>query len=821
MSPVPPSASAFCRHWLIILLAIGSVSAGIGVVRGSAATNDVSIKARLVVEQGKLRLSWENETLEPALVTFYSGDSHLAATFKTRVLGDVNSSLASLNSLLDWKPEIGAASEQPLRVQLTPDARAAADAFTGPLRDWLGRFAGSSGGTFVHWRPTQSAPAADSEAPADDEIVHDSFTSFLVLSATSLIGQISVSDLEDSNPLEGTPVRVRFHAAQPVLGVRIAGLEFASESAHDETERADFAAHRRERAVLEAELSQAASGLQLSWNDDLAVQRMMSVFRARGWWNGLAAAPAGSPPRAVSWLAFDDDQSHATVSPPHLAYFVFEPGADSDELVAAAAAQLLRPRERAAVEESLALQRRFPIAREAPRESQPLIRLLQRRDQRRVLDLFALSSYLGAKSSDGKTLRYPPLPVRDDWLAAHVAPISARDVLVRAEAVETNENRLVASRNRSRREFERGGIAIWISPLPAKKPDATPDTSTSKRDLGAWLSQQKIRLEAGVSLEDSEPVTVVARLSTIDRVALGQLSAEARFQKRLSGKIDWQPLVADAARPGFLPSTISLFSDSPPERLVDGRTISLVHEGALLSQRQPWISPDPTRDSERWFEFSAEAARVRDLTPLASPAQNEFSASVAAGFRNAPNVWDARAYRAFRVRATATTRGRNDFDTWMTFEAAGQIRVPRGPWSYFGSFDVRTVTGSPALDALPYLGGSEGVRGLRPYAAPARTRIVVRNELWTPVPFLARDVASDQTWFRSVYETVKPALFLDTGWAASLHEAAPTAPWFFGPGAGVRVLLGPAHLSFDYAYGLTRPAHLGGHRVSLGITARY
>ena len=826
MSPVLPSARALFHLWakiirpLLFTLALTSTAQ-----RATAASEGVSVPANFVVAHGKLQLAWKNSVPEPALVALHHSDAAIAATFKERVLADVNASLSVLNPMLDWKPELGATPDQPLRSQLPAADRSDAENFSGPLRDWLARFAGSSGGTFVHWRPTEPARTAENGEPAESETVHDSLTSFLVLSATSLIGQISVSDLEDNNPLEGAPVRVRFHAATPLAGVRIAGLEFAPETAHDDAERAEFAQHQRERAIVETELSHAAGGLQLSWNDDLAVQRMMNVFRARGWWNGFAAAQPGAP-RQVPWLTFDDDQTHAIVHPPHLAYLVFEPGADSDELVAATVTQLLRPREQAVIDEILALQRRFPAARDAPRESQPLIRIVQRREQRRVVDLFALGSFLGAKSADGKTLRSSPLPVREEWLAARFSAVEARSVVIVGEPAGTNENRLFSSRNRSRREFERGGIEIWISPRGVEKSDATADPARAadaaqKNGLGDWIKRQRLRLEAGVSLEDAEPATVIARVSTIDADALGQLGAELRFQKRLSGKIEWQPLATNTAAPGLLPSNVSLFSDTPPERPIDGHTVSFVHEGVRLSQRRAWTPRDSGRSSEGWFEFGAEAARVRDLTPLAQPAQDEFSVSAGAGFHDSPNVWDARAYRALRVKATATARGRDAFDSWILLEAAGQIRVPRGDWSYFGSFDARTVTGSPAPDALPYIGGSEGVRGVRPYAAPARTVIVVRNELWTPVPFLTRDIGSDQKWFRTVYQTVKPALFLDTGWASSLHDPSPTSPWFFGPGAGIRVLLGPAHLSLDYAYGLTHPARLGGHRLSLGITARY
>jgi len=788
----------------------------------AAPAETVAIPASLHVDRGRLQLQWANPSAEETLVQLY-GDADLAALFRERVLAEINATLAALRPIVDWRPPFGHEPEQHVGEWIKdPAERAVAAEFSGPLHDWLVRFARAERGRFVHWLPTSRDPAAAEETDSDADRSEnlEPLASFLPFATTSLIGHLHRGELEELSRFDGPVVRVHFHRPAPLLAVKIVGMDFPDSTARSDAERREFARYREERARLEAQLNRWSSRVQLAWNDDLAVQRMMAVFRAHGFWDGFARAPKGAP-RQVHWLSIDPaSPTEAAVHLPHLCFLIFEPGADDNCTLLAVAEKLLRPAEQEVVAQSLALWDKFPRFEDTPAAQKRLQAVIQRQqpEGRRFVDLFALSSYL-ASNTAGPRERYSPLPVRQEWLAARFAEIETLGKLVAAVPSATDENRPVPSRGRPRKAFERGGIDVWISPADAAP--ASDSTDESAPTLAAWLKRHKLRAEFGLSYQDSQPTTFIARLSTIDDVALGKLGFELRYQERFSGELEWKPLADSERDTKLLPSTVSIFRDASTPRKVDGREISLEHDGIRISKRHPLQGPTGLAVGRRALELSAQIAHVRDLTAASAPTENEFSASLGFTAGTSENPWDARNYAGLRLRATGIARGRSDVDFWTVLEAGGQLQKPAGDWSYFAGFDARTALGSPAPDALPWVGGTDGVRGIRPFAAPARTRIVVRQELWMPVPWLDRDVGSEQKWFGAVYETIKPALFFDAAWASSLHEAQPARPWFFSPGVGVRLLLGPAHLSVDYAYGFARPARLGRHRFSLGINARY
>lgn len=794
----------------------------------SAAAEPVAIRAKLKVEQGRLQLEWVNPSAEPELIRLYGDDIKLSGLFRERVLLEINDSLKAFNPLTRWKTPIGSDPEQMIGAQLpASETPKAADEFTGPLPAWLSRFAPGEGGRFYDWQPTQPTPPTEDNPDPTDEITESSTKQILTGATSSLIVKIQEDDLVDGGIADEKLVKVRFSVPVAVARVEIGGMDFPVETAGDEEERRQFSGFQNEKRIMEAELSAQASDMRLSWNDDLAVQRLMAVLRARGMWNRFAAGAPGAP-RAVHWLAFNETQDVATVYLPHLCYLVFEADADESEKVLKVAQVLLRPAEIEIVKQALQAADAGRTGRPTPEQAR-LRAIVFRSGARRVVDLFALASYLRDQRTNHRELGYSSLPVREEWLAGGRARIEEMGFIFSSGPAMTSDNRLVPSRGKKRKTFERGGIEVWISPRPkpADEPaagapaDATSAGAKKQPDADSWFKQQRLRAEFGVSVESSEPVTYKARLSTIDPVVLGQVGLELRYRDRLSGSLDWKPLTKDQQKADLLPSSVSIFTDTPAPREVDGREISLQRDGVRATKRRPWARQIPAGSPVRWMDFSAQIAKVRDLSVAAAPTANEVSASAGFSISAAPNPWDARASRAFRFGATVTGRGEGSLDFWGVLDASAQIRIPRGAWSYFGKFDARWTVGSPAPDALPYLGGIEGVRGMQPYAVPARGVVIVRNELWTPVPFIGRDFGSDQKWYRSAYEVVKPAVFVDVGWASGLHVTGPVRPWFVSPGIGLRLLLGPAHLNIDYAYGITRPTRLGGHHFSLGVTAHY
>lgn len=808
--------SSLCR-----LALLASVLAGSSLPAGATdEAASVAEPAQFRVEAGKLKLSWVDAEPTAALVAHYDGDAALARNARVLVRDEINGALDFLSPLADWRDVSLDDGDKRAREFMSPEAGAAARIFTGPLAEWAQQFIPQFRDDVLKWRPTRLAIPSDDEPGGEKTL--DPLPDMLTEATGGLLGKFFANEIVDYGASTGRPVAVHFFRPVPVERVAIAGMDFLSRTARTDADRALFPRWARERQTAAAELACATRGLQLAWNDDIAVQRLATVTRARGWWNGYATAPTSNP-RAVHWLSFADDGRTAVVHVPHLSYLVFEPGADSPETIRHTVRELLRPNEADEVLRALDWHTAGVASRELPAAQLHLYHVVHSQSGRTIVDLFSLASWLGTPNESGKKDYYPALPVRADWLEMRLARVRERNLIALASPATTTEDRLVPSKSRGRRDADRGGIEIWVSPRDQPPPAPRGAAPAPPARFKAWLDQLRLSVEAGASIDGTDRTEWIARAKSQDAIALGKLALEVRHDERWSAQLDWQPLAEAARKSDLLPSSLSVLHEEAPERAVAGAAFQLERDGLRAARRRA-LPPRFAGDvRERWNDFSAQLARVQDRRAAAAPTETEIGLGFATGARSAENPWDARDYRDWRVRLTGWARGEDgsDADAWAVAEFAAQWRVPRGGWSYYGSVDVRGVLGRARADALPWVGGNEGVRGVRLYRAPARFRAVWRNELWTPTWFVARDTGAAQSWFRTAYETLKPALFVDTAWAGGVRETAPTRPWFVSPGAGVRLILGPVHLSLDYAYGFTRPSELGGHRLVLGATARY
>lgn len=769
----------------------------------------VVLKVPYLVENGRLTLDATtglDPTAEAALLRLYDGDEKLTGIYRSRVLAEIKSSLERLNPLADWRLPM---SEQPVRSILPAPRVAEALSFSGGLGDWLGRFAGPDIGTFLQWTPTRPTRP---EEEGEEKPPEDPFDVLMTQSAASLIGKIP-QDLMQSPNRTNAVLRIRFGKPVPVTNLTVMGIQLAPADRLPPGWRSKHRSAEQEQKRLEQELQAAAGYIGLAWNDDLAVQRMMSVFRARGMWNKFAQTPAGQF-RTVHWLTFNPTNSQPQVHLPHLCHIIFEPGADQDKVVRDVARVLLDPEECRILAEAL------PLYGQPRTRNDRLKNVIKPRSADlgggRYIDLFALQSYVLSHTNTVAVALARPLPVKQAWLEPRLTRIEDLGWKVSDDPTMKDDNRLQNSRGRKRKSFERGGIDITVSPPRAAKQPATgaAGTNAPPNETKAWFQRLKYRAEIGVSAQDTQPIAWLARMSAADSESLGQFAVELRYQYRFSGSLDWKPSDSENK---LLPSTISAFTESSARRKVDGKDVELQRDGLRLQKGKVFDQ----LDGSKRYDVALQVARVRETQAPGSPTENEFTAPLGVSITSEPNLWDGREYYQARIRATPSVRGRSDADFWTLAEAAGQLRIPWGSGDYFASLDVRTSLGSTPTDALPYVGGVEGVRGVRPFGAPARTRIVLRNELWTQAPFISRDTGSDQLWFGRAYEMLRLAAFVDAAWAESLREGASTRPWFVSPGVGLRLLLGSAHLSLDYAYGFTRPASLGGNRISLGITTHF
>jgi hypothetical protein len=770
----------------------------------------VTVKAEYKVEKGKLQVEHlPDQTADDALAKLY-GKKSLAQAFKKHVLEEVNASLETLNPIAEWKaPLDGGRTKIDVTNLISVENLPASKSFSGPLRGWLTQFLVEPGnaGTFFQWYPTRPPTV---EEGSEKQIVEQEISVVLSSTAASLIAKMDQREVAETDYRTGT-LKLKFDKALPVKRVNIVGMDLPEQLSAKLTpsEKATFGEYQRQKEQFESELSVAATGLALAWNDDLAVQRMMIVLRARGMWNGFAQADKGSP-RAVHWLTLHTNSKaevEADVHLPHLCYIRFEPGATDNRVVLAVTKELLSPDECNVIQDSINIQG------STADEDQFLKNIVSPISKAfgggRFVDLYSLASYRGFRRTGCSGVRFPPFPVKESWLASRLDRIRDMGWYVSAEPTLKGENRLRDSGSAKRKANLNGGIDIRISP-PGDPNKASP-AATNGPSFKDWLLDTvKYRVEAGAGVQDTQPVDWFTRLSATHTETFGSLATEFRYQSRLSAKLDWQPPNSEDT---LLPSHVSAFTDSAARREVDGQDIEIERTGFRIGKRKSFDSPD----LERRVDAAIELAHVRDVADFV-PDADEFCAPWAFSLFSESNLWDTREYWSVRASATPAVRWRSDTDFWCLAGASGQIRRPYGLWDYFGSFDVRWAAGAAPPDALPYVGGVDGVRGVRPYGVPARARLVVRNELWVQVPFRGRSVGRDQHWYGLAYETLRLAGFVDVGWASGIRERDPTDPWFVSPGAGVRLILMPrTHLNLDYAYGLCRPSSLGGHRFSLGL----
>lgn len=819
------------RHVLGCLLALlFSALDGAGVSQPP-----VVVSAEYKVKDGKLWVEPKtDQSTDQDLISLY-GTKDLANAFKAQVFQEVKASLDVLNPIVDWKA-VTNADGTPIDMTklISSEDLPRAKAFSGSLKDWLTQFLtdGNDAGTFFSWRPTRLSRI---EEDSDKEVIEEAVSVVLSRSAANLIARISETEVAETDYRRGI-LKLRFSEARPVTKVTIAGMDWPNELSA--VESADYG---QQKQSFQNELFAVSHDIGLAWNDDLAVQRMMIVLRARGLWNGFAQAEPGSPPRAIHWLSFvtnSEGQAEVEVHVPHLAYLIFQPAppgmsarfaATNDSVIVAVARELLSDKQRNVLEESLAAQN------EPNGKKMFLKRIVKTREDllpgARFIDLFALNSFLGKQmagkidpitreETEKKAVRVPPIPVKESWLAPRLERIRDSGWYVAAEPSPKAENRIDESSNAKRNSNLSGGIDIWISPpRPTDATDTVTTTNQTAPDTNVpsfkdWLlNTVKYRIEAGARLEDGQPIDWSTRFSATHTATFGSFDSELRYQYRLSARLDWE---LPNSKDTLLPSYISAFTDSAARRKVDGQEIEIQRQGIRISKQKSFDNLDwmPRLDA------AVELAKVHDIAD-SQPDADELHLPLALSLFSEPNLWDAREYLNLRLSAVPSVRWQSDSDFWVLTGAAARIRRPHGYWDYVCSLDARWAIGDAPPDALPWVGGIEGVRGVRPYGAPARGRVVMRNELWLQVPLFARNTGSDQHWYALAYENLRVAGFIDAAWASEIHESVPTDPWFFSPGVGVRLMLTrTTYLSFDYAYGICRPSNLGGHRFSLGIAAQ-
>jgi hypothetical protein len=803
--------------FLMILMALS------GVGRAHAAAGqvpEVMVRAICQVSHGKLQAQyWTDQATNDRLIQLY-GDPQLAAAFTNHVLREINASLASLNPLVKWHNDDGQTQARDLLVR--EKISEAAD-FTGPLADWLETYLTNRAvaGKFFLWHPTRPAKLEEESAGSSDVKMAD-LGQVLNENTSSLIAHIRQDEVRGADYRNGI-IRIWFKRASPVEDVKLAGMDWP-----EALGKFKPGGYDEQKSLFETELkhSIASGGPAMAWNEDVGVQRLMTVLRARGLWEGISQDGMLTRRGAVYWLTFSADGREASVHLPHLSHIIFQGAADTDPVIRKVTRELLSADEYRLVCDS--------ILENANRGSNCFLKgILSSRNpevaQGRFVDLFALASYRARIA--GETgwvtngacitvtnrpgISFPPAPVKQAWLEPRLQRIRDMGWIASASATLQDENRLVDSHNRRRQELLHGGMDLIISPPRPKTTNAPANasvTATNSSTFEHWLTRKvHYRVEAGARWEDGEKIDWIARLSASHQETFGSLDTEFRYQNRLSAKVTWKPAEAESAA---LPSFLSVFTDTGTKRKVDGQEIEPERNGISAGKQVRLGDPN-------WnpvLNGAVELAHVKDKAGYV-PSADEVRLPLAFSLYSEPDIWDAREHWYFRLSATPAARWGSATDFFTTLGLSGQARIPRGSHDFVSRVEIRSAAGPTPADALPYLGGTEGVRGVRPYSVPADRCIIARNELWWQVPFIDRSVSSDQHWYALAYENFRIASFVDAGWASGIHEIRPTGPWFVSPGIGLRLVVARnTYVTFDYAYGICRPTDLGGHRFSIGIT---
>lgn len=786
-----------------------------------AASNHVRMVAVYEVAKGKLHVRYEdNQTAFEQLVKMY-GDSRLASAFTNRVLQEINISLESLNPLIEWKvPVDGSSTLNSSRSLVDSENITAASDYNGTLKAWLETFLKSPAdfaGQFFQWHPTRTSQLSD-DTEVDKSIIDLDAIGFVLRdSMANLIAKIQPDEVSATDYRTGK-LKIWFIQSRPVTKVTIAGMDWPQTEGLENLKPAGYDS---EKEHLEVELTRSitSGGLAMAWNDDLAVQRLMTVIRARGMWEGIAQNGLLTRPGAVYWLTFDSNESEAKVYLPHLSHIIFQGAANTRPVIEAVTRELLSKDEHHVVCDSLR-------ENEIEGTNSALKHIISSQNaeitQGRFVDLFALASYrTGTNASymlqtnkNGSVITnkiiLPPAPVKQEWLEPRLNKIRDMGWRVSASQSLKDENRLVRSNNRRRRELLHGGMDIVISPVVATTNAQVPGTNDPA--FKEWIFDKvHYQVEAGAKWEDSQRVNWLTRFSAADIQTFGRLDTELNFQYRVSAKLNWEPPEPESSS---LPSFMSVFTEADPKRGVNGRDIEIERKGLRVGERVPF-------DSLNWksvLNGAVELANVEDNAGYISGA-DELRAPFTFSLYSEPSVWDARRHWHILLNATPSARWRSDTDFFVTLGASVQVRYPNSFFDFVSKLDLKGAVGPTPLDALPYLGGSGGVRGVRPYGVSARECIISRNELWWQIPLIGRSTGSDQKFYALAYENLRLASFIDIGWASGIHESGPTSAWFASPGVGLRlILVRNTYLALDYAYGICRPFDLGGHRISLGIT---
>src|SRR5690349_19550296 len=246
--PIPPARPGLTRCLLASLLGLASALGVLQVPAADAPVERVTLRASYRVAAGKLQIDYRpEEATNLALVKLY-GSTRLSQTYTQHVLAEINSSLASLQPIADWKATIDDADIEISRL-IDPTNAVPAREFSGTLEAWWNRFLldRANAGTSFEWRPPRPQQEAGPEGCGGDETLSLALSS----ATTSLIGHI------DATPVSATGVRdpvlrLHLHRPEPIPGVRIVGM-----AATDAPDGTAIAGEDREKRALERELARA------------------------------------------------------------------------------------------------------------------------------------------------------------------------------------------------------------------------------------------------------------------------------------------------------------------------------------------------------------------------------------------------------------------------------------------------------------------------------------------------------------------------------------------------------------------------------------
>jgi hypothetical protein len=708
-----------------------------------------------------------------------------------------------------------------------------------PLADWIGQVLPVDTPValnFVHWKPVFDYEEADAQAETE-------FIFALQELVAGMGAKFSADKLaEDFAPRNGKPRdRTSFEIPIP--------------QAIDEVQvnREPFFDHSGEISRLERELKKSVSNVKLQWGEDLAVQRMKLVLFGRGFWLDQTPLNPGEW-RTAPWQQIED--SVAKIGVPHLVAVRYEHPPEKKswneirsfarKILERALPNVLCEEELQVVGQAFDLRERYPNAGKIPVDEETLgkVVVFSRNSKVTSIQLFWLREYLLKNRPQvipdkSGALGIPLTQDRADRLLEAIRlQKSDNQQPLRAGIVPTaNEAGLARSLSAKWKDFRFGAVDLIVTvnrkspsdaaPTDSEKPGeekSTDEKVTAEPSFKSWLHAQGVRLQVGVTKDSSVPLQSEVRLSTANTAMFGKFELGLTYSLKLSGELEWNPPAErfSEAQKAVLPSAVRIFHATEPRRILEASDFELKSDGFAVDKAWQLQRPIYGRQTA-WIDTSIELAKVKNVASSISPTLNQVILRTSFVSSAKSNPWDQREHLGFRIGVAGGGRGDRSLELWAMAEAQWQkgTVLGDGRWAHEVQVGAKFAMGNSPLDMLPYVGGPEGVRGVKTFAVPARTVVLVRNELWTPMPFIGRDYSRDQSLFNAVYNTVRPAIFLDAGWADGIREPVSARSWMLAPGFGVRFLLGPIVLNFDYAYGLMRPTSLGGHRFVVGASSRF